>query len=286
MPGPARHHPDIIFLRRANNTGYGFFYSSDADFKHAADSFTLPVLRTFRGPPLPNQPDPQDHLRAAIATFLVQAFDRKVAPEIGAEGISRAAAAFARQAFRGAVPPVAMIERGGGRLNLRPAPEFLRHPGHPLAVVVEGDTHGGDARFFANEEEFRRTGESQANARCWLPQIIYRLYARTPSVMVGKPITDDAGRTAVECRALFLGVPAPLFERGEEPPPQPLPPPTAAPLLPEPEPPTVEAVAEANPPAVAAEEEAAQQPEETPAALEPPAAEESLDSFFKSSSEF
>jgi hypothetical protein len=241
MVSSTGRYPEIIFLRRANNTGYGFFYTSDADFRHAADSFTQPVLRTFKGPPIPNQPDPQDHLRAAIAAFLGQAFDRAVDPTIGAEGISRAAAAFARQAFRGATPTVVMIERGTGRLNMRAAPEFMRHPGFPRAVVVDGDTHGGDARFFDSYEDYANLGETEPSTRSWLTQIIYRLYDRTPSVMVGRPLTAPDGKAAVECRALFLGVPAPLTERAEAEallaaPPRRLPPPVEEVIVPEPEP--------------------------------------------------
>ncbi len=206
--------PEVVFLRRGDGSGYGFFFYGEADFQHAADSFAKPILATFAGAPVPNQPDPQEHLRSAIATFIAQAFAGSIAAEVGAEGVSRAAAAAVRGAFAGAVPRVVVIERVRSRMKLRPGIEFMRHPGHPLAIVVDADAHGGDARFFASAEEYRRVGESAPDAACWLPQIIYRLYARTPSVMAGRPSVDSvSGKASVTCRGLDFGLAAPLEER-------------------------------------------------------------------------
>jgi hypothetical protein len=206
--------PEAVFLRRSDDTGYGFFFHGEEDFRYAAESFARPVLQSFAGEPVPGQPDPKDHLKVAIATFIGQAFDKAVPDEVGAEGISRAVAACVRQAFSGAIPRIVVVEQKNGRLNLRPGIEFMRHPGHPLAVVVDADAHGGEARFFASAENYRKIGESEPNPRCWLPQIVYRLYGRTPSVIAGKPSIDSTtGKHNVECRGICFGLKAPLEER-------------------------------------------------------------------------
>lgn len=218
MTGAPSGFPEVVFLRRPDDTGYGFFFYGEADFRHAADSFTRPILRSFRGEPVPGQPDPKDHLATAALTFVGQAFDGGVSADVGAEGISRAVAAMIRARF--ATPPrIVVIERDeAGHVVVRPGAEFLRHPGHPLAVVVDADTHGGDARFFKAPTDFAAIGESEATARCWLPQIVYRLYARTPSVMAGKPLLDRAsGRHSVEFRGLDFGRGFPPVERAAKP---------------------------------------------------------------------
>jgi hypothetical protein len=90
----------------------------------------------------------------------------------------------------------------------------MRHPGHPLAIVVEGDAHGGEARFFATADDYREVGESTPTPQCWLPQIVYRLYRRTPSVVVGRPGVDrGTGEHNVACRGLSFGMGAALEER-------------------------------------------------------------------------
>lgn len=214
MSAQSATFPEAVFLRRPDETGYGFFFHGADDFRHAADSFAKPVLQSFAGEPVPGQPDPQDHLKQAIATFIGQAFDKAVPAELGAEGISRAVAACIRQSFKGAIPRVLVLEHKQGRITLRPGIEFLRHPGHPLAVVVDADAHGGEARFFSSVEHYRTVGESAPNPRCWLPQIVYRLYGRTPSVIAGRPRVDgNTGKHNVECRGLNFGVKAPLEER-------------------------------------------------------------------------
>ena len=214
MTGAAASFPEVVFLRRHDGTGYGFFYHGESDFLHAAESFSQPVLRSFAGEPVPGQPDPYDHLKTAIATFIGQAFDKAVPNEVGAEGVSRAAAAAVRQVFKGPVPRVVIIERKDNRLAVRPGIEFMRHPGHPLAIVVDADAHGGEARFFKSADDYRAVGESPADARCWLPQIVYRLYSQTSSVVAGKPVVDrTSGKTSVEFRAISFGMKAPLTER-------------------------------------------------------------------------
>lgn len=207
-------YPEAIFLRRPDSTGYGFFYYGESDFLHAAESFSQPVLRSFDGEPVEGQPDPQAHLKLAITTFIGQAFDKAVPGEVGPEGVSRAVAACARHVFAGAMPRIIVIEHKSGRLHLRAGSEFLKHPGHPLAVVVDADAHGGEAMFFDTAEEFHQTGETSPGTHCWLPQVVYRLYQRTPSVVAGRPSLDQGtGKHRVEFRAITFGTQARLVER-------------------------------------------------------------------------
>jgi len=208
--------PEVVFLRRPDDSGYGFFFHGEQDFIHAAESFATPVLRSFKGEPVPGQPEPEDHLKTAIATFIGQAFDKAVPSEVGAEGVSRAVAACVRITFNSAIPRVVVIERREGKTMVRPGIEYMRHPGHPLAVVVDADAHGGAAHFFHSMDQFETAGTKHPDSHCWLPQIVFRLYARTPSVMAGKPLVDKTtGKHSVEFRALSFGLKAPLEERTE-----------------------------------------------------------------------
>lgn len=210
----AARYPEAVLLHRGDGTGYGFFFKNEVDFTRAAESFSKPILRSFQGEPVPNQPDPQDHLQTAIASLVGQAFDRTVPRDAGPEAVSRAVAACVRATYAGAIPPAVVIERRDGKMAVRPGSEYLRHPGHPMAVVVNSGPHGGDAQFFANEDEYRRVAERQADIRTWLPQIVYRLYSRTPSVVAGRPLRDHgSGSTSVEFRAVTFGQEAPLTER-------------------------------------------------------------------------
>jgi hypothetical protein len=214
MVGAIGRFPEAVFLKRPDNSGYGFFFQNEKDFRDSVDSFTLPILRSFAGEPVPGQPEPADHIKTAIATLIGQAFDRSFSAELGAEGISRAVAALVRQYFKDAIPRVLLIERRDNKSSVRPGIEFMRHPGHPLAVVVDGAYHGGDAHFFSSAEDYRRVGESSPDQNCWLPQIVYRLYSQTPSVMLGHPMRDAAaGSNSVACRGMNFGLPAPLVER-------------------------------------------------------------------------
>ena len=214
MVGAVARFPEAVFLRRPDNSGYGFFFQSEADFNKAIDSFAAPILRSFAGEPVPGQPEPDEHLRNAIVTLIGQAFDYSFSPDLGPEGISRAVAAFVRQMFASAVPRVLLIERRDNKLTARPAIEFLRHPGYPQVIVVDGAPHGGEAHFFTSAEHYRQVGESPPDQRCWLPQIVYRLYSQTPSVMLGHPMRgSQTGDNKVAFRGLTFGLAAPLVER-------------------------------------------------------------------------
>lgn len=214
MVGAAARFPEAVFLHRGDGTGYGFFFNSEADFTRAIDSFSKPILRSFQGEPIPNQPDPHDHLRTAIATLIGEAFDRSVPGDAGPEAVSRAVAACVRETYRRAVPQVVVLERREGKLAVRAGDEYLNHPGYPLAVVVHAGPHGGAAHFYQSRDAYQSAAERQPDTRTWLPQIVFRLYARTPSVVAGKPIRDlNSGSTSVEFRALSFGQDAPLVER-------------------------------------------------------------------------
>ena len=214
MAVAAAGYPEAVLLHRGDGTGYGFFFTSEADFARAVDSFSKPILRSFQGQPIPNQPDPQDHLRTAIATLIGQAFDRTVPSGAGPEAVSWAVAACVRSTFAARIPPAVVIERREGKLTVRAGDEYLRHPGHPMAVVVHVGPHGGDAQFFASGSDYQHAAERDPDKRSWLPQIVYRLYERTPSIMAGRPLRDfGSGGTSVEFRAVTLGQNAPLVER-------------------------------------------------------------------------
>ncbi len=214
MAEGAGRFPEAVFLRREDGTGYGFFFKSEADFKRAVESFSKPILRSFQGKPIPNQPDPEQHLRTAIATFVSQAFDRTLPRGVGPEGVSRGVAACVKLNFSVQVPRVVVVERRQGKIAVRPGLEFARHPGHPLAVVVDAATHGGEAQFFATAESYRKAADAPPDARSFLPQIVYRLYSSTPSVMAGKPLRDEGGKASkVEFRALNFGAKVTPVER-------------------------------------------------------------------------
>jgi hypothetical protein len=115
------------------------------------------------------------------------------------------------------MPRVVSIERKGGEgggIVIRDAQEYLQHPGYPLALIVgKPSAGGGSAHFFASRESYERLGASAPNQDIWLPQIVYRLYAQTTSVVMGIPKPGKNGEMGVECMALAFGAPAKLMER-------------------------------------------------------------------------
>jgi hypothetical protein len=206
--------PEAVFLHRGDGTGFGFFYKNEPDFQKAIDGFSKPILKSFEGTPIPNQPEPQEHLQTAIATLIGQAFDRAVPGGAGPEAVSWAVAAYVRRTYAVGVPKVVVIERRDNKLQIRAGDEYLTHPGFPLAVVVHVGPHGGTAHFYSDGDAYRRAAEREPDTRVWLPQIVYRLYERTPSVVSGKPIRDlPSGKTNVEFSAFTFGRAAPLVER-------------------------------------------------------------------------
>lgn len=216
MAGSARQHPDVILVEVQPGEGFGFTYLSVADFDVAADHFLLPAVKFAA-----LDPHDAEQRRTVAYDFLWRYFNKPHAKGYFRENVRWIAAAAVREKFLeegkvGAMPRVIVISRkaGDGRIAIRPGGEYLDHPGFPLAVVVGKPAGGGgQAHFFARREDWERVGQSAPTQDVWLPQIIYRLYSETPSVVMGMPKTGKDGDMAVECRALAFGQKAKLVER-------------------------------------------------------------------------
>jgi hypothetical protein len=212
----ARRHPDVILVEVQPGEGFGFTYLSVDDFDYAADHFLLPAVKYAA-----LDPDDPEQRRTVAYDFLWRYFNKPHAKGYFRENVRWIAAAAVREKFTdeakmGAMPRVIAISRksGDGGIAIRPGTEYLEHPGYPLAVVVgKPSAGGGQAHFFAKREDYERVGQSAPTQDVWLPQIVYRLYAETPSVVMGMPKTGKDGDMAVECRALAFGRKAKLVER-------------------------------------------------------------------------
>src|SRR5262249_23484845 len=156
----------------------------------AADHFLLPAVH-YSGTDV-NDPEQR---RTLSYDFLWRYFAKPQAREFFRENIRWIVAAAAREKFRaeigmGGGPRVLGIERrqGDDGIIIRDAPEYLEHPGHPLAIVVGKPGYGGGpAHFFDSAATYAKTGATAPSQETWLPQIVYRLYAETPSVVMGMP---------------------------------------------------------------------------------------------------
>ena len=214
-----RRHPDAILVRVKDATGFGFTYLSEGDFDLAADHFLLPAVQ-YSGT---DAKDPAQR-RTLAYDFLWRYFAKPHAKEFFRENIRWIVAAAAREKFReeaelGRVPRVMVIERRSGDdgIVIRAAPEYLDHPGFPLAVIVGKHTYGGGpAHFFDSAADYAKVGQSKPSQETWLPQIIFRLYDETPSVVMGMPKSGKGGDLGVECTALAFGGTARLRERKSE----------------------------------------------------------------------
>lgn len=211
-----RRHPDAILVRVRGTSGFGFTYLSDGDFNLAADHFLLPAVQ-YSG----TDASDAEQRRTLAYDFLWRYFAKPQAKEFFRENIRWIVAAAAREKFRaeaefGQVPRVMVIERRSGDdgIVIRAAPEYLAHPGYPLAVIVGKPNYGGGpAHFFDSEAAFAKIGQSKPSQETWLPQIICRLYAETPSVVMGMPKPGKGDDLGVECVALSFGSRAGLRER-------------------------------------------------------------------------
>jgi hypothetical protein len=203
-------------VRVKDTAGFGFTYLSEGDFNLAADHFLLPAVQ-YSGT---DANDPAQR-RTLSYDFLWRYFAKPHAKEFFRENIRWIVAAAAREKFReeaefGNVPRVMVIERrhGDDGIVIRAAPEYLEHPGFPRAVIVGKHTYGGGpAHFFDTAEDYAKAGASKPSQDTWLPQIIFRLYAETPSVVMGMPKPGKGGDLGVECAALSFGGSARLRER-------------------------------------------------------------------------
>ncbi len=166
-------------------------------------------------------PNDTDQRRTVSYDFLARYFNKPSAKGYFRENVRWIAAAAVREKFReeakkGEMPQVVTIARSAsdGGIAIRPGREYLEHPGFPLAVIVgKPSAGGGPAHFFDDKDSFEKTGLIEPTQDMWLPQIVFRLYSQTPSVVMGMPKQGKDGDMAVECRSLAFGQDAKLFER-------------------------------------------------------------------------
>ena len=212
-----RAHPDLILMQVYDAEGFGFTYLSADDFIYTADQFMLPAVKYAAV----DVSDAQQRRELAY-DFLWRYFSKPTAKGYFRENVRWIAAAavrekFAAEALAGKMPRVVVIARKsgeGGGIVIRDAFEYLEHPGYPLALIVGKPQHGGGAaHFFASREAYEKVGSSAPTQDVWLPQIVYRLYAETPSVVIGIPKPGPNGEMGVECMALGFGERAKLIER-------------------------------------------------------------------------
>ena len=203
MAERGRRHPDIVLVEVGGGEGFGFTYLSPEDFDYAADHFLLPAVKYAS-----LDINDLDQRRTVAYDFLARYFSKPDAKGFFRENV--------RWIEAGAMPRVVTIARnpGDGGIAIRPGTEYLEHPGYPLAVIVgKPSAGGGPAHFFGDRESYEKTGQSVPDQEKWLPQIVFRLYRQTPSVVMGMPKQGKDGDMAVECRALAFGRDAKLVER-------------------------------------------------------------------------
>ena len=199
--------------------GFGFTYLSSEDFDLAADHVMLPALQYAKA----DENDAKARRELAY-DFLWGYFNKPQGKGYFRENVRWIAAAAVREKFideamAGKMPRVVVIARKSGEdggIVIRDAHEYLEHPGYPLALIVGKPQHGGgQAHFFANEAAYEKAAQTKPSQETWLPQIVYRLYAQTPSVVMGIPKPGKNGEMSVECRALGFGRAANLVERSK-----------------------------------------------------------------------
>jgi hypothetical protein len=211
-----RRHPDVILLKLQDSKGYGFTYLSATEFNRAAVRFLKPGVKAA-GIDLNND----EQRRTFAYDYLWRVFFEPDAQVFVRDTVRWIAAAATREKFANpteSVPRVISIERKvDGGIVIRDAKEYLTHPGFPMAVILGKPAKGGGAaHFFADRAAFEAAGQTALTDEMWLPQIVYRLYSETPSVVLGLPRTGSTGQMGVECRALAFGAPAKLVERASK----------------------------------------------------------------------
>ncbi|SCA54793.1 hypothetical protein MTBPR1_10040 [Candidatus Terasakiella magnetica] len=219
MSGVDLDHPEVIFIKRLDGTGYGFFYSTPAQFDNAAYGFIGPIKERIKKESEEKNELPVNAeelcLKASI-TSMEKVFEPNWEDNDGIDGARCVAAScVAESKWEGEMPQCIVIEQTGDDITLREGFEFLEHPGYPLCVVIgsKGDG-GGLCTFFDTEDEFRLVATKVPSEHTWLPQLIYRLYAKTPSIMTGFPTPSPEGKgISVECHAYTLNRQGHLIER-------------------------------------------------------------------------
>ncbi|MDX2224774.1 MAG: hypothetical protein SFV21_18620 [Rhodospirillaceae bacterium] len=207
-----RTHPDVIFVKPDAASGYGFTYLSAGDFLRAAENFMRPAVKATG-----IDAADAEQRRSLAYDYLWRYFLEPDARSFQRDNVRWIVAAAVREKYGadGPVPQVISIERTAeGGVTIRDAQEYLDHPGFPLAVIVGKPAKGGGlAHFFASRAAYEAAGAAGLSDDMWLPQIVYRLYAETPSVVMGLPRSGGEGKMAVECMALGFGRKANLVER-------------------------------------------------------------------------
>lgn len=219
MSGVDLDHPEAIFVKRLDGTGYGFFYSTPAQFENAANGFIGPIKDRIK-----KESDEKNELPVNAEELCLKAslaaMEKVFTPgwddQDGIDGTRCVAASCAAQAkWDDVIPQCIVIEQAGDEITIREGFEFMEHPGYPLGIVIgsKGDG-GGLCSFFDSEDEFRLVATKPPSAHTWLPQLIYRLYQRTPSIMTGIPTPSEEGKgVGVECHAYNLNRQGQLIER-------------------------------------------------------------------------
>ncbi len=220
MAGVDLEHPEVIFVKRLDGTGYGFFYSTPAQFDNAANGFIYPIKERIKQEAKAKNELPMNAdelcLKASI-TSIEKVFDPNWDDPAGIDGTRCVAAScVAETKWDDVIPQCIVIEQAGDEIVIREGFEFLEHPGYPLCVVIGSKADGGGlCTFFDTEEEFRAHATKPPSDKVWLPQLIYRLYKRTPSIMTGIPTppSEEGKGVGVECHAYTLNRKGQLIER-------------------------------------------------------------------------
>jgi len=220
MSGIDLDHPDVVFVKRLDGSGYGFFYSTPAQFDNAANGFIAPIKERIaaesgeKGDIALNEKDLC--LKASIAS-IGQVFKPNWEDEAGIDASRCVAASCVSELDWGdETPQCVVIEQVGDDISIREGFEFMDHPGYPLAIVIGSKQDGGGvATFFDSIDEFKLLGAKPPSQDVWLPQLIYRLYSRTPSIITGIPTppTEEGKGVGVECHAYNLNRKGQLIER-------------------------------------------------------------------------
>jgi len=220
VTGVDLEHPEVIFIKRLDGTGYGFFYSTPAQFDNAANGFIYPIKERIKKESEEKNETPTNAqelcFKASVAT-IAKVFDPNWDDEPGIDAARCVAASCAAEAtWPETIPQCIVIEQVGDEVILREGFEFLEHPGYPLCVVLGSKADGGGmCSFFDTEDEFRLFATKPPSKGVWLPQLIYRLYKRTPSIMTGLPTppAEEGQGVGVECHAFTLNRKGQLIER-------------------------------------------------------------------------
>jgi hypothetical protein len=220
MVGVDLDHPEVIFVKRLDGTGYGFFYSTPAQFDDAANGFMGPLNERMAQEAEETNINPKNaqELRYNASIAAMENVFKPNWDDLSAIDATRcvAASCVLEKEWDTDVPQCIVIEQAGDDIILREGFEFLEHPGYPIAIIIGSKEDGGGlATFYDSIEEFIKGASKPASQSQWLPQLIYRLYIRTPSIMTGIPTApEEKGKgVGVECHAYTLNRKGKLIER-------------------------------------------------------------------------